>query len=83
MESIIERHKVHFYEHMEVELLHEYIHTGITYFINTLLNSSPSLISLRYYSEEIATFIDLAKDVYFLATKNALYAEHFYQLERI
>ena len=78
----MKEHKIHFYEYMEVELLQEYIKAGIQYFINAIINAYPSLVPLRYYSEEISTFIHMAKDLYFLLTKNSLYCEYFYGLER-
>ena len=51
MESIVQSQKIHFYEYMEVELLHEYIHSGILYLINAIVNAHPSLVRFRYFSE--------------------------------
>ncbi len=40
MESIVQESKIHFYEFMEIELLHEYIFTGIQYMVKSILNSN-------------------------------------------
>jgi hypothetical protein len=82
MESIISEHKPHFYEYMEIQLLQAYIHKGINYFVNSILNSSPNLIGLRYYSEEIGFAISFLKDILCLHKYAATYAEQFYGLER-
>jgi hypothetical protein len=39
MESIIAQSKIHLYELMEVEILGEYIETGIEYMVKSLLSS--------------------------------------------
>lgn len=82
MESIISEHKPHFYEYMEIQLLQAYIHKGINYFVNSILNSSPKLIGLRYYSEEIGFMISFLKDIVCLHKYAGTYAEQFYGLER-
>lgn len=40
MESIISEPKIHFYEFMEIEILHEYIETGIEYMLKSIANSN-------------------------------------------
>lgn len=50
--------------------------------VKSFLNASQALVSLRYFSHEIATFISALKDIYFLLRHKGLYAENFYGLER-
>lgn len=40
MESIVDEPKIHFYEFMSIEVVDEYILTGIEYMVKSLLNSS-------------------------------------------
>lgn len=75
MESIIgAKDKLHFYEYLEADILQEYFRTGIHYFVNSILNAHPTLITLRYYSLEISTIIDFLKDFVSLVRHNATYA---------
>ncbi len=67
---------------MEIEILDEYIHTGIDYMVRAFANSSDKLVGLRYFTDEISTLISALKDIYFLVFHKAIYAEHFYGLER-
>lgn len=51
MESIVDsKEKLHFFEYLEVDLLQDYLRTGIHYFVNAILNSHASLVPLRYWS---------------------------------
>ena len=67
---------------MEVELLQEYIHKGLTFFVSALVNASPKLTPLRYFTQEIAVVINFCKDFYYLLKHKATYAEYFFRLER-
>jgi hypothetical protein len=67
---------------MEIEILHEYMQTGIEYMVKSFLNANNKFISLRYFSHEIATLISALKDIYFLIMHKGIYAENFYGLER-
>ena len=74
MESIVREDKIHFYEYMEVEIMHNYIKTGIEYALNSLLSSHPKLIPYRYYASDISAVLKAFKDYYFLLKNQGLYA---------
>jgi hypothetical protein len=75
MESIVDLGEgVHFYEYMESDILQGYIRSGINYFVNAILNSQPSFVTIRYFTNEITTLIDFVKDFYYLIKHNATYA---------
>lgn len=75
MESIIDnKDKLHFFEYLEVDLMQEYLRTGIRYFVNAILNSYPALVPLRYWAPEITAAIDFLKDLLTLTSHHATYA---------
>lgn len=83
MESIVSsKDRLHFFEYLEVELMQEYLRTGINYFVNAILNAYPALVRLRYYSLEISTVLDFLKDLICLAKYRGTYAENFFYIDR-
>ena len=75
MESIVDsKDKLHFFEYMEVDLLQDYLRTGIHYSLNALLNTSPSLVPLRYWAHEITALIDFLKDFFYIKNYGGTYA---------
>lgn len=83
MESIVASgDRLHFFEYLEIDILQEYLRTGIHYFLQVLLGSHPSLVSWRYYAQEITALVDFVKDFYFLKRHKGTYAEHFYDVQR-